>query len=199
MTTPAADFSFQTPLGGSTPGAYASKGQARAAAASLVNHQPISWSSSVITSANKYVLQAGNLGGSAVNPLLAASLRPNLDVKSLAVLVTDPDVADTTNNVDKVHWVMYDIPAYDFALATATTSASGMPTGTRYAANSVSSTWYSPPATTENHNLVFTLYQLDASALFSTSYTPSLGELVAAIKGHAVASSSFYARSVTPA
>jgi len=75
------------------------------------------------------------------------------DAASLALVVSDPDAPRGTF----VHWVVYDLPARDGALA----AGGPLPAGAREAENSGgTSGWYPPCPPSGTHRYRFTVYAL---------------------------------------
>ena len=92
-----------------------------------------------------------------ISPALGWSGIPD-ETKSLALIVDDPDAPGQT----WVHWVMYDIPASDSALAEGIPPEPELPNGARQGVNDFGKYGYGGPCPPSGvHRYFFKLYALD--------------------------------------
>jgi Raf kinase inhibitor-like YbhB/YbcL family protein len=119
--------------------------------------------------------------GEGRSPHLAWSGAPE-GVKSLALIVDDPDAPDpSAPQRTWVHWVVYGIPPTTHELPE--NASSDLPAGIREGVNDSRRIGYGPPCPPiGRHRYVFKLYALDST--LSSLDKPSKDELVEAMQGH---------------
>jgi Raf kinase inhibitor-like YbhB/YbcL family protein len=105
--------------------------------------------------------------------------------RTLALIVDDPDAPDPkAPRMTWVHWVLYDLPPTETALAEAVGHA--LPPGTRQGVNDWKRTgWGGPCPPIGRHRYFFKLYALDAP--LGDLGTPTKAKVEAAMKGHVLA------------
>jgi Raf kinase inhibitor-like YbhB/YbcL family protein len=108
------------------------------------------------------------------------------EAKSLALIVTDPDVPDpAAPKRTWVHWILVDLPPADGSLP-AGVSADDLPPGTREGTNDFGRTRYGGPCPPiGRHRYVHTLYALDTT--LPSLAAPTRAELEQAMAGHVLA------------
>jgi Raf kinase inhibitor-like YbhB/YbcL family protein len=106
-------------------------------------------------------------------------------VKSLALIVDDPDAPDPkAPKMTYVHWVLYDIPPTATRLAEGAAKG-GLPPGTREGKNDWKRTGYGGPCPPiGRHRYFFKLYALDTELVDLGA--PPKPQLEKAIEGHVV-------------
>jgi Raf kinase inhibitor-like YbhB/YbcL family protein len=106
--------------------------------------------------------------------------------KSLALIVDDPDAPDpAAPRMRWVHWVLYNLPSEDGALAEAV-SADSLPAGTRQGKNDWKRTGYGGPCPPiGRHRYFFRLYALDR--VLDPLDEPDRKTLEKAMEGHVIA------------
>ena len=131
--------------------------------------------------------------GENVSPPLAWS-NPPAGTKSYALLMQDPDGG---NGLGVFHWVAYNIPASKTSFAEG--EASKPPNGWTGGKNAIGKTAYFGPCGPSGHSLhhsVITVIATDVEPTLKPDMTRD--ELVAALKGHALAPASIVGRYTRP-
>ena len=133
-------------------------------------------------------------GGENISPPLAWSNAPG-NTKSFALVMQDPDGG---NGLGSVHWVAYDIAATKtgFAEGEASKSVQGWTGGK----NSIGNDHYFGPCGPAAHSLHHYVITLIATDIAPGSLKPGMtkDELLAALRGHALAPASVVARYKRP-
>jgi len=121
-------------------------------------------------------------GGDTSPPLAWSGVPAN--VKSLALIVDDPDAPDpNAPKMTWVHWVLYDIPPSASALPE---GADALPAGTREGRNDWKRTRYGGPCPpVGRHRYFHKLYALDVS--LGDLSEPTKAKLEQAMRGHVLA------------
>jgi Raf kinase inhibitor-like YbhB/YbcL family protein len=106
--------------------------------------------------------------------------------RSLVLIVDDPDAPDpAAPKLTWVHWVLYNLPAADGALA-AGAATGGLPAGTREGQNDWKRTGYGGPCPPiGRHRYFHKLYALDVQ--LPDLGRPTKAALLAAMQGHVLA------------
>lgn len=106
--------------------------------------------------------------------------------RSLVLIVDDPDAPDpAAPKLTWVHWVLYNLPAADGALADGA-AAGGLPAGTREGLNDWKRTGYGGPCPPiGRHRYFHKLYALDVE--LPDLGRPTKAALLAAVQGHVLA------------
>jgi Raf kinase inhibitor-like YbhB/YbcL family protein len=106
--------------------------------------------------------------------------------RSLVLIVDDPDAPDpAAPKLTWVHWVLYNLPAGDGALAEGAATG-GLPAGTREGLNDWKRTGYGGPCPPiGRHRYFHKLYALDVG--LADLGRPTKAALLAAMQGHVLA------------
>jgi Raf kinase inhibitor-like YbhB/YbcL family protein len=132
--------------------------------------------------------------GENVSPPLAWSNPPS-GAKSYALMLQDPDGA---NGLGVYHWIAYDIPLSrtSFAEGEASKGVKGWTGGK----NAIGKNFYFGPCGPKGHSLHHYIFTMVATDLEPGSLKPDMAhdELIAALKGHALAPASIVARYTRP-
>lgn len=129
-------------------------------------------------------------GGENISPPLQWTNAPAA-TKSFAILMTDPEGG---NGLGSVHWVAYDIPASKTTLAEG--EASSPPTGWSGGKNNVGHDYYFGPCGPGSHDWHHYVFLVIATDLAPGTLPKGLSrdELLAKLKGHALAPAGLVAR-----
>ncbi len=132
--------------------------------------------------------------GENVSPPLAWA-NPPAGTKSYALLMQDPDGA---NGLGVFHWVAYDIPVSKTSMAEG--EGSKPPTGWVGGKNAIGKTFYFGPCGPSGHSLHHYVITLVATDVEPGKLKPDMtrDELVAELKGHALAPASIVGRYTRP-